>query len=607
MIQVGKYQINDTYSNGKTQFKTTCPKCVEEGKTNIKDTCLSVNTETKLINCHKCGWHAYYGEPKFVKKEVVYKLPDTKNLTELSKEHLQIFTDRRISQKTIIRNEIQSAKNNYYAFLYKEDDVVVNIKYRNPDKKFLQAPEAKQTMFKYNDIVGQKSIIICEGEFDALSWEEAGFLNATSVSQGAPNEKDISIEKKLACVYNCFDIFEQAENIYLSVDKDPNGQRLQKELIKIFSAEKVKIIDHLDQKDANDILLWYGKDKLKELYKNAKDVKIEGVFECNDFKNEILDSYKNGQSRGTTTYFSNIDACWTHKKGEVTIWTGYNNEGKSLLLKQLLLLKSYYEGWKHAIYSPEEMPFSDWYTDLIESYIGKSADRYQLRFNNLMSENELLEGIDFVNEFFFSVYPNDDQSLDEILKKFSYLVRKKNIDTIVIDPYNQIQHDMRNGEREDLYISRFMSRLKKFAVDHNVAVHLIAHQVTPSFSKGENFPEPNLYKIKGGGTFADKADNILAVWREFRNTDQSNTEVKFISQKIKKQKLVGVPDCTVLNYNRNKNRYLYNNESPFERYVLIEKQEEPTNQLQPNYQFESQSSNELVDEYDENGKFIVPF
>jgi twinkle protein len=532
-------------------------------------------------------------------------LPDTKNLTELSKEHLDFFTQRKISQSTLIRNGIKTAKNNYIAFPYMEGDTIVNIKYRTTDKKFMQAPEAKQTMYKYNDIVGQKVIIICEGEFDALSWEEAGFLNATSVSQGAPNEKDVSIEKKLACVYNCFDVFEQAETIYLSVDKDTNGQRLQKELIKIFSAEKVKIIDHLDQKDANDVLLWYGKDKLKELYKNAKDVKIEGVFECNDFKNEILDSYKNGQSRGTTTYFSNIDACWTHKKGEVTIWTGYNNEGKSLLLKQLLLLKSYYEGWKHAIYSPEEMPFSDWYTDLIESYIGKSADRYQLRFNNLMSEKELLDGIDFVNEYFFLVYPNDDQSLDEILKKFSYLVRKKNIDTIVIDPYNQIQHDMRNGEREDLYISRFMSRLKKFAVDHDVAVHLIAHQVTPSFSKGENFPEPNLYKIKGGGTFADKADNILAVWREFRNTDQSNTEVKFISQKIKKQKLVGVPDCTVLNYNRNKNRYLYNNESPFDRYVFIEKQEEPTNQLKPNYQFES--STDQQDEFDENGNFIVPF
>ena len=45
----------------------------------------------------------------------------------------------------------------------------------------------------------------------------------------------------------------------------------------------------------------------------------------------------------------------------------------------------------------------------------------------------------------------------------------------------------------------------------------------------------------------------------------------------------------------------------YEGHFVHEKQEEPTNQLQPNYQFESQSSSELVDEYDENGNFVVPF
>ena len=109
MIQIGKYQVDDRFSNGRTQFKTTCPKCKEEGKTHIHDTCLSVNTEYKLVNCHKCGWTAYYGE-KFKKQEVAYKLPETKNLTELSKEHLDFFTQRRISQETLIRNEIKSEK-----------------------------------------------------------------------------------------------------------------------------------------------------------------------------------------------------------------------------------------------------------------------------------------------------------------------------------------------------------------------------------------------------------------------------------------------------------------------------------------------------------------
>jgi hypothetical protein len=40
------------------------------------------------------------------------------------------------------------------------------------------------------------------------------------------------------------------------------------------------------------------------------------------------------------------------------------------------------------------------------------------------------------------------------------LVKKKGIRGVIIDPYNTVEHLMNNGEREDLYISRFMSQLK---------------------------------------------------------------------------------------------------------------------------------------------------
>lgn len=577
MIQIQGYDVDDSRASGKRQFKAKCPKCKEVGKTNINDTCLSVNRDLQTFNCHKCGWNGYYGEQTF--KKVEYKLPNTVNFTELTLEHLQYFTSRLITQQTVIRNEIKSS-NGWYAFQYKEGDTVVNVKARkHGEKKYFQAAEAKQTMYKYNDIVGQKTIIVCEGEWDALSWEEAGFNFATSVSQGAPNENDANVEKKLACVYNCFDIFEEAETIYISVDNDTNGRRLQKELIKIFTPEKCKIIsleglfkhDGEPCKDANDVLIAYGKERLKSLYNDAQDVKVDGVFDCSDFSNDIIDSYRNGQPRGTTTYFKQVDEHWTHRMGEVTIWSGYNNEGKSLFLKQLLLLKSKFEGWKHAIYSPEEMPFSEWYTDVIESYVGLSADPTQKYYNNYMNEMQLQDGIRFMNEHFFMVYPEEEQSIDEILKRFSYLIRKKNLKTVTLDPYNQIQHKMMSGEREDLYISRFMSKLKKFAVQHEVEVHLVAHQVTPKFEVGKNYPEPNIYLIKGGGTFADKADNVCAVWRENRNTDIRDTAVKFISQKIKKQKLTGIPGSVSLTYDRHANRYLINGESPLN--AVIESQQ----------------------------------
>jgi len=573
--------------NNSIQQKVKCPKCIADGKKNWKDTCLSINLNDKIFHCHKCGWSGYFGDrPKPVRE---YKKPDIGNLTNLKDNHLQYFSKRGISQATVKRNKIKSAKGDWFCFPYYEGEDIVNLKYRLSQKKgFMQAPNAKHTMYKFNDIVGQKEIIICEGEFDALSWEEAGFLNATSVSQGAPNANDNNVDKKLECIINCFDIFENADIIYISVDTDDNGIRLKNELIKRFKAEKCRIIElPTDCKDANDCLLLHGKETLKNSFKNAKEVPVSGIFRAKDFTDGILDSYRYGQPRGTTTYYPEIDERWTHRLGEVTLWTGYNNEGKSLLLKQLLMVKSLYEGWKHAVFSPEEVPLDEWYTDLIETYIGKSADSFNKKYNNYMTSEQLDKGLEFINNYFFSVYPEEDHSIDELLSKFSYTVRKYNVKTVTFDPYNQIHHKMKMGEREDLYISRFMAKLKKFAVDHNVGVHLVAHQNTPLVQKEEDYPQPNLYKIKGGGTFADKADNVVIIWRPHRNTDQKNTLVKFISQKIKKQKLTGIPGEADLHYNVKQNRYDQHNGNPFDWYepeqYEIEEEEDIFDNIEKNF------------------------
>jgi twinkle protein len=123
---------------------------------------------------------------------------------------------------------------------------------------------------------------------------------------------------------------------------------------------------------------------------------------------------------------------------------------------------------------------------------------------------------------------------------------------------------MRGGEREDLYISRFMSELKRFAVENTISVHLVAHQLTPQKDANGLYLRPDTNRIKGGGTFADKTDNVMFVWRPNRALDFANTEVIFGSQKIKKQKLVGIPqDVTGIDYDRKTNRYYINGKTPF--------------------------------------------
>jgi len=585
-----KYSGEITERNGKQK----CPVCPQMGKQHTSDVPLSVNTSTKAFKCHRCGWVGYYGENKSSIMEIskTYITPNIGNQTELKDHILQHFSKRLITQKTLIRNNIKSTKNDWFAFTYFDGTKPVKIKYKKPDKSMMQSKDSKPWIYKYNDLVNQKEIIVCEGEEEALIWEEAGYRFACSVDMGAPNENDKNVDAKLQCIVNCFDVFEQAETIFLAVDNDPNGRRLQLELIRRFGDEKCKIIDFIDCKDANEYALKHNVAGLRELKNNAKDIKIDGIFVLEDYQNEILYDYFHGQPLGTTTYFSGIDGHWTWRGGEVNLWTGYNNEGKSMLLKQFQILKSLGDEWKHAIFSPEEVPLTEWYTDLIESYVGKSADKTQAKFNNYMNELELKDAMKFINKYFYNVFPEKDHSLESLLKKFSYCVRKYNVKTVTFDPYNQIHHLIKNGEREDLYISRFMSELKRFAVKHDVSVNLVAHQVTPTFMKNENYPEPNLYRIKGGGTFADKADNVIAIWRENRNTDPKDTGVAFISQKIKKQKLTGIPGRYDIVFNRRENRYYDGmGDCPMEimKREAFEVQSEfnMSENLEPNYEFDN--------------------
>jgi len=123
---------------------------------------------------------------------------------------------------------------------------------------------------------------------------------------------------------------------------------------------------------------------------------------------------------------------------------------------------------------------------------------------------------------------------------------------------------MKSGEREDLYISRFMSELKRFALDYSVSVNLVAHQVTPSKDESGRYYKPDVNRIKGGGTFADKADNVMFIWRPDRGLDYSSTNVTFGSQKIKKQKLVGTPqEVDGIDFDVKEQRYYFSGVTPF--------------------------------------------
>lgn len=285
-----------------------------------------------------------------------------------------------------------------------------------------------------------------------------------------------------------------------------------------------------------------------------EDEPAKDVIYLEDIKDKIIYTFENGTSQGETTHYPDIDKHFRHKRGEITLMAGIGNHGKSAMMYQLALIKSKLDNYKWGIFSPESMPEEEFYKDLIHSYIGKSTEKHHA---NQMTLEELKEGMEFIKDHFYLIYPkNDSPTPDYMHNRFRELIIKHNIDGCIIDPFNQLENDLtKAGGREDVYLSKFLTTAKRFAVEQNVFYQIIAHPKGGLQKKGEDYNCPDIYDLSGGAMWGNKCDNILFTHRPYYSSDSENTLVKFISRKIKKQKLNGIPGEVELNFDRFTNRF----------------------------------------------------
>lgn len=302
------------------------------------------------------------------------------------------------------------------------------------------------------------------------------------------------------------------------------------------------------------------------------------VIYMDDIREEMLRSFTTGDSRGETTHFKTIDRHWTWKRGDLNLMHGLPNQGKSILMMQLMLLKSIHEGKKWGIFSPEQNPPIDFYKDLIHMYIGKSTEPYH---KHRMSHAEFNKGMDFMSEHFYFLYPKDDSPTPQYINdRFSELIIKHSIDGCVIDPFNQLDNDWASaGGRDDQYIAAFGSKQKRFALTNDIYQIIIAHpkggrellnekNQYAEFKNAGNYGMPALYDLAGGAMWGNKMDNVLVTYQPYYNSRLAGGHIEtikhprltqFVSQKIKKHKLTGIPGSANLIFNAKQNRFYEEN------------------------------------------------
>ena len=229
------FEENGIYVKGTSgQEKTKCPKCSYTRKKSF-DTCLSVNIDDGVWNCHHCGWKGSL-KKKRQRMEVVIEKPKPPK-TNIPDNVYEWFEDRGISREVVDREKI-GYDNRLIHFPFYKDGEVVNIKSRTGDKRFRQSKNAEKCFYRFDNMKGMETIIITEGEMDALSLVECGFINTVSVPDGAPAEGTKPSDKKFSYLLSAEEHLMNAETVILCTDSDGAGKHLRDELSRRIGREK---------------------------------------------------------------------------------------------------------------------------------------------------------------------------------------------------------------------------------------------------------------------------------------------------------------------------------------------------------------------------------
>jgi twinkle protein len=175
------------------EIRTICPQCSGRRKKS-RDKCLAVNISEGVYFCHHCGWSGGLKDKMSLinDKPIAYQRPKYQPVSKLPNAVIEYFQKRGIPESILMANKIGYGPSwkdkGDIQFPYIKEGQVVNIKHRSYDKSFRQEKNAEACLYRYDEIakLSGDTLIITEGEVDALSLQTVGFDMVTSIPDGAP-------------------------------------------------------------------------------------------------------------------------------------------------------------------------------------------------------------------------------------------------------------------------------------------------------------------------------------------------------------------------------------------------------------------------------------
>ena len=383
----------------------------------------------------------------------------------------------------------------YALFPYLRDGELVNVKYRNVAEKrdMRQEGGAEPCLFGWHLIDPKaRTVAICEGEIDAMTLHQVG-VPALSVNAGAGNHQWIE---------NDWSRLDRFSEILIFFDNDESGEKGAREVMHRIGAERCKRVI-LPAKDANEYLL-SGADgsDFWDCIKASKPQDPEELRQASDFIDRVKALFypAHGDERDPVLRLDRDVEWFEFRTGELTVWTGYNGHGKSLMLSQILL-GLMQQGERVVVFSGEMTP---------ERQLKRVAKQAAGLDRPTMGYLDALGRWLHDKMWLFNVVGS--ASIERLLTVFLYASKRYGTRHFVID--SLMMTDVpEDGAGAMTAQKEAVRKLCDFAKRNNCHIHLVAHpRKGVDESKG-----PGKLDVAGSSKITDGADNVFTVWSARRD------------------------------------------------------------------------------------------
>ncbi len=361
---------------------------------------------------------------------------------------------------------------------------------------------------------GGKRLIITEGEIDALSVAQASMDRYQKVYpvislRSASTTKDLLTERAW---------IRSFQEVVLWLDEDDPGKEATQKALKIIGYDKCKVVKAVPGcKDANDVLINHGSEKVNQCIWDAEAFTPSGIISKEDLWNALAE-YNSIQSVPYPECISGLNTKLKGmRKGEIVLFISGSGAGKSSMFREIIYhLKETVED-KIGILSLEESP----------QETARKLSAMPLERNPSEEEiplEELKVGFDkvFGDDRIILLDHNGETGDTSIIEYIEYMALA-GAGYIFLDHITLATQEDSGSDDANTATDNMMSSLLKIVKRYPVCIGVISHlRKSPNGKKSyEEGQMPNIDSIKGSGSIKQISFDIVAFARNTTAADEN--------------------------------------------------------------------------------------